>query len=99
MEPTLVQYVEVVPINTIGALSNRVTNPLCPNYHFLGETQRNQRQDCIYAEEAKEKPKAKAATRYAPQWEKSTVIPIIMDKPTNKIPVQQSNAFTSAANV
>ena len=90
----------MVRINLIiGALSKRMINPLDPNYKFLGATNRNIRQDVAYAEENTYLPVRRPRNRYKPEWEKNTIIPVIMDKPINRIPIQDTNVFTSTANV
>lgn len=57
-----------------------MTNPLVPIYQELGRTQRNLRQDVVYAESWKEQPIKKTGTRTKPEWRKSTVIPSTEEK-------------------
>ncbi len=91
-----------------GPLSKRETNPICPEYKELGHTQQNLRQDVAYAEPWKELPVRKTCNRMKPEWQKSTVIPVIEDKKSDasaaagamgKTGMQDSSAFANAATV
>lgn len=82
----------------IGALSSRVTNPLLPIYQDLGRRQNDLRQDISYAELWKEQPIKKTCTRTKPEWKKSTVIPIMEDKPPLILKDNPSN-FDPPVNV
>ena len=85
-------------VGRVGPLSKRVTNPVNPDYPWLGANEKP-RADQAYAEVGKEPPPRKAGARNKPEWQKSTVIPIIMDKKVEPKPIPPPDPLTTAANV
>jgi hypothetical protein len=83
-----------VKVIKLGLRSKRVTNPVMPEYQALGRTEKDLRQDVVYAEPWKDLPMKKTNTRTKSEWKKSEVIPIINDTKSEVKKVSQSNVVS-----
>jgi len=78
-----------------GLITKRITNPMNPEYQAIGHTQKNLRQDCVYAEPYKDFPKPKT---YVREVAKNNIVPSVQETNTNII-VPNSKTFSNAATV